>query len=250
MIQKKTRILSASLLVVFSSTANELVIGTFCPVEYANQSLGILAFSHPWYHDGMQSAAYHPRDNDIGVGLEIHFFANITGQIDKGNLAQCDNYRIIQTRYTSAIIPGHQKSLQLDIPQDFDQPYYDSEPLEFGRGNHNTPVDSSDKPWANQTTRSSTVAIYDTPFVSDIFGVDGQDIKVQFETCIVCQREQGYDLILGCGNWGFIREHTDVNEWAEPDFISVQCQSSPSDEYTETLNSSTQVDYEYWLDWR
>ena len=236
--------------IVLPVQSNELVLAKVCPVKFAEQSLGILAFSQPWYHDGLQSAAYHARDNDIGVGLEIHFFANLKGEIKHKNLAQCDNYRIIQTRYTSAIIPGHQKSLQLDIPQSFDQPYYDSEPLEFGRGNHQTPTDNSDKPWTNQTTRSSTVAIYDTPFVSDIFGVEGQDINVQFETCIVCQREQGYDQILGCGKWGFIREHTDINEWAEPDFIPVQCQLAPSDDYAETLNSSIQVDYEYWLDWR
>ena len=78
----------AALFMLLPAYSDELVIGKVCPIEFADNSLGILAFSQPWFHDGMQSAAYQPRDNDIGVGLEIHFFANAIGNIKKANLVR------------------------------------------------------------------------------------------------------------------------------------------------------------------
>ena len=142
-------------------------------------------------------------------------------------------------------------AIQLDIPTQFELPFYDDQPLEFGRGSHLTPIDSQDKPWLAQHSRASSVAIYDTPYVSDYYGKEGENIRVKFETCVLCQREEGYDQLLSCGNWGFEREYMDsMTGWSEPEFIPVQCQTKASSRYLSTLDNDPQIDYQYWLDWR
>lgn len=99
--------------------------------------------------------------------------------------------------------------------------------------------------------RASTVAIYDTPYVSDGYGIEGEDIKVKFETCVVCQRDQGYDLLLSCSTWGFTREYMGgMTGWTEPEFIPVQCAAWPSEQYQFALDNSDRLQYQYWLDWR
>ncbi|WP_221074523.1 hypothetical protein [Agarivorans aestuarii] len=231
--------------------AEELWVGKVCPVTYQQQTLGVLVFSEAWYHSSRQQASYIPRDNATGVGLEIHLFANRLGELDLANQAQCNQYRMLQIRTTNRRLLGDEQRAQIDAPSSFVEPFYDASPLEHGSGVHQTPADTSDKPWNEPPSRASTLAIYDTPFVSDALGKEGQDIMVEFETCVVCQRDQGYDTILSCGRWGYSREYLDENTgWAEPEFHGTECLNSPSPHYQETVSLSERFPYSYWLDWR
>lgn len=229
----------------------DLLLGKVCPVFWQQTELGILAFSQPWYHNGGTQASYQARDDATGVGLEIHFLANNNGHTSKDNRAQCHRYRVVQTRYSTALHGKNTAPLQLDIPSHFELPFYDNQPLEFGRGSHLTPNDDRDKPWLQRHSRASSVAIYDTPYVSDYYGKEGANIRVEFETCVLCQRDDGYDLLLSCGKWGFEREYMDtMTGWSEPEFIAVQCHNQASSAYLSTLDSDDKIDYQYWLDWR
>ena len=236
--------------------ANELILNKVCPVtspstKPPNDSVGILAFSQHWYHDGGDNAAYQARDNATGVGIEIHFFTNNKGVIQGQNIADCQRYRIIQLRQTNIKTLINELPIQIDIPDTFILPFYDNHTLEHGHGMHKTPKDNRDKPWEESIMRASSVAIYDTPYVSDAYGSEGEDIQVMFETCVVCQREQQYDQLLSCGSWGFSRDYMGgMTGWAEPEFIPVQCAAQPSQQYLTTLDNSERIDYRYWLDWR
>nr|WP_231517036.1 hypothetical protein [Marinobacterium lacunae] len=234
-----------------STRAEDLYVGKVCPVLYREQSVGVLAFSQEWYHAGRTDARYIPGDNATGVGLEIHFFTNATGDIKGQNSASCSRYRMLQVRRTTARLYDGEKAVQIDVPNEFSSPFYDNEPLEYGHGTHLTPVDNRDKPWGGRPVRTSTVAIYDTPFVSGRFGIEGQDIEVGFETCVVCQREPGYDSILSCGNWGYRREYIDsMSGWSEAEFNGVQCAAEPSELFKQTLQNSNRIEYSYWINWR
>ncbi|GGB15766.1 hypothetical protein [Agarivorans gilvus] len=229
----------------------ELLVGKVCPVTYQQNTLGILVFSEAWYHSSRQQASYIPRDNATGIGLEIHWFANRNGELELANQAGCSRYRMLQVRTTNRRLLGDERSAQIDAPEWFVEPFYDAAPLEFGNGVHHTPQDTQDKPWSEAPKRASTLAIYDTPFVSDALGKEGQNIEVEFETCVVCQREQSYDSILSCGRWGYSREYLNENSgWAEPEFSGTECLAQPSEHYQETVNLSESFPYSYWLDWR
>jgi len=231
--------------------AQELDVGKVCPVLFRRESVGILAFSRAWYHSGRSDARYMAGDNATGVGLEIHFFSNATGSIGDRNIADCDRYRILQVRRTTARLFDGEKEVQIDVPNDFADPFYDNTPLEHGYGTHLTPIDNRDKPWIGRPVRASTVAIYDTPFVSSMLGVEGQDLEVAFETCVVCQREPGYDNILSCGQWGYRREYIDeMSGWSEAEFTGVQCRAEPSELFKQTLQDSNRLQYSYWINWR
>lgn len=231
--------------------AEELLVGKTCPVFYKQQPIGILVFSREWYHTSRSHPSYTATDNATGVGLEIHFFSNDRGDTEIINLPACDRYRMLQIRTSNArMLPG-EKTTQVDVPDYFISPFYDSSPLEHGRGLHLAPADDSDKPWNGRPTRASTVGIYDTPYVSDAWGIWGYNIDVQFETCVVCERDQQYDELLSCGNWGYRRDFMGgMTGWAEPVFQPVQCQTTPSPGYKETLNGSNRVEYSYWINWR
>lgn len=231
--------------------AADLLVGKVCPVFFQQQQVGILAFSQEWYHTSRSHPSYTATDNATGVGLEIHFFSNSEGDIDSQNIAACDRYRLLQMRTSNArLLPG-EKLTQIDVPDSFLSPFYDNAPLEHGRGVHRVPADDSDKPWHGRPTRASTVAIYDTPYVSDAWGVWGKSIDVRFETCVVCEREQQYDALLSCGNWGYRRDFMGgMTGWAEPEFQPVQCQAAPSEHYKATLNLSNRIEYSYWINWR
>ncbi|WP_411992235.1 hypothetical protein [Agarivorans sp. DSG3-1] len=243
--------MSVGWLSIASAFASDLWVGKVCPVTYQQNTLGILVFSEAWFHSGRQQASYIARDNATGVGLEIHLFANRLGEVELENQAQCTQYRMLQIRTTNRRLLDDERQAQIDAPLHFVEPFYDASPLEHGAGMHNTPSDTSDKPWNSPPKRASTLAIYDTPFVSDALGKEGEDIQVEFETCVVCQRDSGFDSILSCGRWGYSREYMDENTgWAEPEFHGTECLNSPSRHYQETVSLSEEFPYSYWLDWR
>jgi hypothetical protein len=233
------------------ANAADLEVGKICPVTYQKEPIGLLVFSREWYHSGRSDASYIPRDNATGVGLEIHLINNVSGHLEGQNIAHCDRYRIIQIRKTNTRLFTGEKPLQIDVPDHFLDPFYDSAPLEHGYGVHQTPADDDDKPWRGRPVRASTVAIYDTPYVSDSYGIEGEDINVQFETCSVCERDRQYDNVLSCGNWGYKREYMGgMTGWAEPEFTGVQCKTEPSEQFKNTLNNSNRIEYSYWINWR
>lgn len=231
-----------------------LTVGKACPVyadSHEKTQVGTLAFSQPWYHSGRTDARYIPGDNATGIGIEIHFFSNETGQVTGNNIASCNRYRLVQIRQTSARLFDGESAVQIDIPEQAPTPFYDSPPMEHGYGTHLTPLDDSDKPWIGRPVRASTVAIYDTPYVSDSYGIEGQHIRTRFETCVVCERDQSYDSVLSCGSWGFQRDY--LNEetgWTEPDLLPMRCLGQPSPQFRQTLEQSNQVAYSFWLHWR
>lgn len=249
---KVTKALSIGLLVTIGPLeAADLEVGKVCPVLYQKESIGLLVFSKEWYHSGRSDASYIPKDDATGVGLEIHLINNEAGHISSQNIAHCDRYRLIQIRKTTARLFEGEKRLQIDVPDHFLDPFYDNHPLEHGYGVHKTPKDDLDKPWNGQPGRASTVAIYDTPYVSDAYGIEGKDIDVDFETCVVCERGRLYDNILSCGSWGYKREYMGgMTGWAEPEFKGVQCHSAPSEQFKNTLNNSNRIEYSYWINWR
>lgn len=231
--------------------AAELEVGKVCPVKFQQRDLGILVFSRAWYHSGRTQAAYQASDNATGVGLEIHLFTSPEGQLSGTNQAQCDRYRMLQVRTTNTKLDPGERASQIDVPPHFNHPFYDSPPLEHGYGVHQTPEDHQDKPWQGRPVRASTVSIYDTPYVSDSYGKDGEDIRVRFETCVVCSRESQYDSLLSCGRWGYTREFMGgMTGWAEPEFTGVQCLLDPSDSFKTTLDESARLEYSFWLNWR
>lgn len=241
--------------------ADELEVGKVCPVFYEKkpyqhkphkpESLGLLVFSKPWFHSGRSQASYIASDNATGVGVEVHLMNNVRGHLQGQNIANCDRYRLLQIRETTARLGPGEKPLQIDVPDSFLNPFYDSAPLEHGYGVHKTPIDTTDKPWHNRPTRAATVSIYDTPFVSDAYGKEGEDIYVGFETCAVCERDQGYDSLLSCGRWGYRREYMGgMTGWAEPEYLGVQCQAQPSEQFQQVLDRSNRIEYSYWINWR
>ncbi|EAR61266.1 hypothetical protein [Neptuniibacter caesariensis] len=237
--------------VVSSSFAAELQVGKACPVTYQNEPTGILVFSKAWYHSSRSSAKYIAGDNATGIGIEIHLQNNYSGKVEGLNLPSCDRYRLIQVRETTARLFQGESRIQIDIPDGFDNPFYDNAPLEHGYGLHRTPIDDSDKPWTGRPYRDASVSIYDTPYVSDAWGVEGEHIDVNFETCAVCERDRGYDSILSCGSWGYRRDYMGgMTGWSEPEFSGVSCSATPSKTFQETLDRSHRVDYSYWINWR
>lgn len=233
------------------ASSQELYVEKSCPVLWNQQQVGILIFSQPWFHNSRSQAAYIPKDDATGIGVEIHFMANKIGHIPGNNAAKCQQYRFAQFRETNASLAINERARQMDIPPQFSKPFYDTLPLEFGRGTHTSPSDLSDKPWSNIPTRAATVSMYDTPYVSDGYGQDGHNITVKFETCVVCQRESHHDDILSCGTWGFTREYIDeMSGWAEPEPHPFTCQATPTDAYLTTLDQHPYINYRYWLDWR
>ncbi|RJG48747.1 hypothetical protein D1Z90_07485 [Motilimonas pumila] len=239
------------MLVTIDVRSNPLIVARSCPVTFQGHDIGRLDFSKPWYHSGRENASYIPKDNATGVGLEIHFFSNQKGSVQQQNLARCDKYRILQIRSTNIRHLANEQAVQVDVPPDFHEPFYDNAPLEHGYGDHFTPKDSRDKPWSKPVKRASTVAIYDTPYVSDFYGTEGEDMIVMFETCVVCQREQQFDSILSCGNWGYVREYLGgMTGWTEPEFIESQCQAKPSSVFNHTLDTQQRIEYSYYLNWR
>jgi len=247
----KTAVVFLALLLSPAISAAPLQVGTRCPVTTDSEPLGELIFSRAWFHSSRSNAAYIASDNATGIGLEVHFIASQSGQIGGVNLAQCQRYRMLQTRLTSARLFSREQPLQLDVPEEFTLPFYDQAPLEHGRGKHLTPVDSSDKPWQGQVTRDATLSIYDTPYVSDSYGIEGRHIQVQFETCLVCQRDDQYDSLLACGRWGYQRDYMGGQTgWAEPEFQGVSCLAKPSATLDVAIENSPQIEYRYWLDWR
>lgn len=248
-----TKAWSGTLFLLYAASADsaELVVGKVCPVIYQSENIGSLVFSKEWYHSSRSNARYIAGDNATGIGLEIHLFNNTKGHLTGNNIAQCDRYRILQIRQTnSRLLPG-EKPVQIDVPDGFTNPFYDNAPLEHGYGMHPTPEDSDDKPWSGRPMRASTVAIYDTPYVSDAYGIEGQDIRVSFETCIICERETTYDKLLSCGTWGYEREYMGgMTGWTEPEFTGVQCNVQASKTFRHTLESSNRIEYNYWLSWR
>lgn len=248
-----TKAWSGTLFILYAASADtaELVVGKVCPVTYKTQAVGSLIFSKEWYHSSRSNARYIPGDNATGVGLEIHLINNRRGHLSADNIAQCDRYRMLQIRKTNSRLLSGEKPIQIDVPDESTSPFYDSDPLEHGYGTHATPSDDEDKPWKGRPVRASTVAIYDTPYVSDAYGVEGKNIEVTFETCIVCEREDAYDKLLSCGTWGYEREYMGgMTGWAEPEFIAVQCHDKPSDTFRRTLDGSNRIEYSYWLSWR
>ena len=221
--------LAIFMLLPLAVTSQELWVGKACPVTLAQQQLGILVISQPWFHSSRSNAAYVASDNATGIGVEIHFFANARGDTRHQNIANCQQYRIVQARQTTARLFAGEKAMQLDLPEYAKAPFYDAEEREFGRGSHQTPIDDSDKPWQGRVNRASTVAIYDTPYVSDSYGQEGQDIKVLFETCVVCQRDASESSLLSCLSWGYEREFMGGQTgWSEPEALNAQCQLTGS----------------------
>ncbi|MCG8316911.1 MAG: hypothetical protein MI976_27155 [Pseudomonadales bacterium] len=244
------RALLASTLSITAS-AEDLIVGKSCPVNYRSNTIGHLVISKPWYHASRTAAAYIPMDNATGIGVEIHFFANEAGDTRYGNIAHCDRYRLLQVRSTNARLLQGEDPTQLDIPSFFNQPFYDKEPLEYGYGTHQTPMDDIDKPWRGRPSRSSTVAIYDTPYVSDHYGTDGENINVRFETCAVCERDNSYDNLLSCVTWGYEREYMGGQTgWAEPETLPMQCVAEPTPSLRATVNKTANVTYNYGQHWR
>ncbi|MDX1397084.1 MAG: hypothetical protein R3204_01005 [Oceanospirillum sp.] len=249
-------ILSLLLMIISGPlNAETLTVGKACPVTFAEQDdarpVGLLVFSRPWFHSSRSNARYIAGDNATGIGLEIHFFANRNGHPQQFNQPKCDRYRLLQIRKTTARLFEGEKPVQIDIPAESSTPFYDNPPMEHGYGTHRTPVDDLDKPWSGRPVRASTVAIYDTPYVSDSYGIDGQHIRTEFETCVVCERDTAYDSLLSCGTWGYQRDY--LNEetgWTEPELLPTECLNKPSQRFTNTLESSNQVAYHYWLEWR
>jgi hypothetical protein len=249
----KENLTIASFLISFTGPlfAADLEVGKVCPVTYQKEPIGHLVFSKEWYHSGRSDASYIPKDDATGVGLEIHLFNNDAGHLKGQNIAHCDRYRLIQIRKTNARLFSGEKHVQIDVPDHFLDPFYDNAPLEHGYGVHHTPLDDEDKPWNGRPVRASTVAIYDTPYVSDSYGVEGQDLAVNFETCVVCERDRQYDNVLSCGSWGYKREYMGgMTGWAEPEFTGVQCKAKPSEQFQHTLNHSNRIEYSYWINWR
>jgi hypothetical protein len=248
-----TKALSFTLLYILSlpNVAAELKVGKICPVTYNNTSIGDLIFSKHWYHSSRSNARYIAGDNATGIGLEIHLKNNFSGKIEGLNFAECNQFRLLQIRKTNARLLFGEETTQIDIPEGFANPFYDNLPLEHGRGLHKTPIDDKDKPWKGRHYRDSTVAIYDTPYVSDAYGLEGEHIKVTFETCAVCQRHRGYDTVLSCGSWGYTREYMGgMTGWAEPEFNGVECKKKASNEFEKAIIRSNRVDYSYWIHWR
>ncbi|SFC08555.1 hypothetical protein SAMN02745724_00877 [Pseudoalteromonas denitrificans DSM 6059] len=167
-------------LIHFNSSAHDLLVAKSCPVTFNQSPVGILVFSFPWFHNSGSDAAYIAKDNATGIGIEIHFFSNNQGQIKGKNIAKCQKYRMVQIRKTNAKLSKKHNEIEIDVPNQSTEPFYDNHLLEFGYGTHKSPIDSQDKPWKAQVMRASTVAIYDTPFVSDSYGHEGKDIKVKF----------------------------------------------------------------------
>ena len=235
-----------------SVIANTLQVSKVCPVvNENNNTLGVLVLSDFWFHNGRHDASYIPSDNATGIGVEIHFFNNEAGQLNNKNMSQCDKYRVLQVRKTNSLLNPGEHPIQVDIPSYFKQPFYDNLPLEFGYNTHHTPIDNSDKPWFSGAVRASTIGIYDTPYVSDAYGIEGKNIRVEFETCIVCQRDQRFDQLLSCATWGYQRDY--LNEetgWTEPEILIPNCLMTASEQFKNTLQKSSIVDYQYWLNWR
>lgn len=226
--------------------ADDLLVSKTCPVLHKNKSVGILAFSVPWFHNGGSPATYTAKDNDTGIGIEIHFLANKHGLSLKSEKKLCDKYRMLQFRDTSARLLNNEKNVQLDIPKNSLEPFYDALPLEFGHGMHKTPKDTADKPWENRIMRASTIGIYDTPFVSDNYGIEGNDIMVKFETCVVCQKREQIDHILSCGTWGFNREYMGgMTAWSEPEAYPIKCINKPKKEHLDVLKNSKFTAYNH-----
>lgn len=231
-------------------TANELEVGKVCPVKFQEQNLGIIVISKPWFHASRLTAAYQAMDDATGIGVEIHFFANESGDTRFGNAAACDRYRFLQVRQTNAKLFAGERPLQVDIPMDINQPFYDTDPLEYGRGTHQTPEDDADKPWQGRPSRASTVAIYDTPYVSDGYGVEGQDMWVRFETCAVCEREQTADSLLSCVSWGYERDYMGgATGWSEPETLPLQCIGRATHTMQQAINNTDNLTYLYGQDW-
>ena len=229
----------------------ELWVAKACPVNYQNESIGILVFSKEWYHNGRQDASYEAFDNATGVGVEIHFFNNSHGALKQQNPIQCDRYRLLQVRNANLRLDDGSMPIQIDVPDQFDEPFYDNNPLEHGYGTHLSPADLADKPWPVRPVRASTVALYDTPYASDYYGIEGQPISVVFETCVVCQREDRYDSLLACGIWGYQRDYMGgYVGWSEPEYIGPQCLNEPSQVFKDTLDHQEKFNYRYWLHWR
>ena len=238
-------------ILVNDAKASELEVGKVCPVAYRDNVVGNLIVSTPWYHSSRLEAAYVAMDNATGIGVEIHFFTNVDGDTRYRNIAECDRFRLLQTRQSNARLMTGEKAVQLDIPNQFNTPFSDNAPLEHGRGSHLTPYDDKDKPWFGRVGRASTVALYDTPYVSDGYGVEGDDITIQFQTCVVCERDVGFDNVLSCVDWGYSREYMGgMTGWAEPDLLPMQCHLRAPETLEETLESAHQVSYQYWLNWR
>lgn len=236
--------------------AEELIVAKICPVVATNLTktqppqLGILAFSQEWFHSSRSQASYIASDNATGVGIEIHFFSGLNGQIKGRNIASCDKYRMLQIRKSSINLINENKN-QLDVPPENTEPFYDGGRLEHGHGTHYTPEDDQDKPWQGQVQRSSTVAIYDTPYISDAYGVEGEDMTIMFETCVVCEREDRFDQLLSCGQWGYSREYIGgATGWTEPEFIPVSCLINATDDFKKTIEYNESMSYHYWLNWR
>ncbi|MCE2573214.1 hypothetical protein [Motilimonas eburnea] len=235
----------------FAGLADELLLNKVCNVNYQGADIGILTFSQPWYHHAREQASYIAFDDATGVGVEIHFFNNKQGNIQQTNLAQCDRYRLLQIRSSNLKHSQQAPAIKIDVPKQFSEPFYDYPPLEHGRGMHLTPIDLADKPWQTRTMRASTVALYDTPYASDYHGQDGQPITVTFETCVVCQRDNQFDSLLSCGQWGYERAYMGgYVGWSEPEFIGPFCLNQPSQRFKATLEQQREIDYRYWLDWR
>ncbi|NRA53057.1 MAG: hypothetical protein HRU23_02830 [Gammaproteobacteria bacterium] len=240
-----------------SFTANSLTVKSLAdkPLESESNVLGILVISKAWFHNSGQLAGYIAKDDATGIGVEIHFFANNIGQVSGHNIAQCDRYRLLQVRAANIKRPNGEEPIQIDVPDNTDSPFYDNGLLEHGYGSHQTPVDSDDKPWVGRPTRASTVAIYDTPFTGDSLGIDGLDIKVAFETCVVCQRDNAIDSILSCVNWGYQRDLLEptgqqLTSWSEPDILERQCHVSASEIFSNALDGSHRIEYLSGLDWQ
>lgn len=230
--------------------AEDLLVAKVCPVVAGNQHIGIIALSIPWFHNGREDASYTALDDATGVGIEIHYFNNTLGE-QKQTDGDCDRYRLLQVRETNAILDLGEKAIQIDVPDSFDSPFYDQPPLEYGRGTHFTPKDSEDKPWHGQIARSATVSLYDTPYISDAYGKDGEDIVVKFETCLVCQSDNKVDQLLSCAQWGYTREFMGgMTGWSEPEVLDNKCSVKPTEQFLTALEQDTAHDYYYWFNWR
>ena len=242
--------------------AQELLPDKICPVifpaanDISSQAnvLGLLVISRAWFHNSGQLAGYIAKDDATGIGVEIHFFANSKGQVSGNNIAQCDRYRLLQVRASNIKRLWGEEAVQIDVPDNNDLPFYDNQLLEHGYGSHQTPIDNDDKPWDARPSRASTVAIYDTPFTGDSMGMDGRDIKVEFETCVVCQRDNAIDSLLSCINWGYQRDLLEpfgqqLTSWSEPDILERQCRLRASELFISTLDNSHRIEYLSGLDW-
>ena len=183
--------------------------------------------------------------------MEIHFFANAAGDTRFQNTANCNRYRLLQVRKTNTKLYRGERAVDIDVPGYLSEPFSDNAVLEHGVGTHLTPADDRDKIWQGRVVRASTVALYDTPYVSDGFGVEGKDMQVEFETCVVCERDHSFDSLLSCGRWGYKREYMGgTTGWAEPELLPMQCLLEPSQQVKQTLDESNKVQYAYWLQWR